>query len=169
MANYDLVTVWRIDSPLEQVYAAILDAPRWPDWWEGLEAVTLLSAGDGDGINSRWRYRWKGKLPYRLVFDVRITHVENLVAIDGTAHGDLIGVGGWQFSRDGDTSVARCEWRVRSTIWWMNLLAPLIRGVFIRNHTMLMEQGALGLAALLKTGEIEQTDIDLTASAQPQA
>ena len=35
--------------------------------------------------------------------------------------------------------------------------------IFIGNPTMLMEQGALGLADLLNTRKIEQTDIDQAA------
>ncbi len=165
MANYALLTVWRIDAPLEQVYATIHDAPRWPQWWPGLRSVTPVSAGDANGINSRWRFCWKGKLPYQLTFGACVTRVEKLALIEGTARGDLDGSGRWLFSRDGDTSVVHCEWRVRSTVWWMNLLAPLIRAVFVRNHARLMAQGAAGLARRLNCGAISQTNIDLMAAA----
>lgn len=32
VAEYRLLTIWRIEAPLEEVYAAIHNAPRWPDW-----------------------------------------------------------------------------------------------------------------------------------------
>lgn len=30
-----LLTIWRIEAPLKEVYAAIHRSPRWPDWWPG--------------------------------------------------------------------------------------------------------------------------------------
>ncbi len=167
MAEYRLLTIWRIEAPLEVVYAAIHDSRRWPDWWPGVLKVEHLAAGDADGINSVWRYYWQGPLPYRVVFEVCITRVEKLVAIEGTARGDLEGIGCWYFSHQDGISVARCEWHVRSTRWWMNLLAPVARSMFIRNHTLVMEHGGEGLACLLKSLLVSQENIDLMAEGSP--
>ena len=88
-------------------------------------------------------------MPYRLAFEVCVTRIEKLTLIEGTAQGDLDGIGCWHFSQQGAISVARCEWRVRSTRWWMNLVAPLARSMFIHNHALIMAQGGEGLARLL--------------------
>lgn len=167
MAEYRLLTIWRIEAPLEEVYAAIHDSLRWPDWWPGVRKVEQAAAGDADGTNSVWRYSWQGQLPYRLEFEVRATHIENLVAIEGTSRGDLEGVGRWHFSRQGAVSIVRCEWHVRSTRWWMNLIAPVARSMFIRNHALVMEQGGEGLARLLRSPLVSQENIDLMAEAVP--
>ena len=163
MAEYRLLTIWRIEAPLEEVYAAIHNSPRWPDWWPGVRKVEQVAAGDADGINSVLRYSWQGKLPYRMVFDVRATRIEKWVAIEGTVQGDLEGIGRWHFSTEGAASVLRYEWHVRSTRWWMNLIAPFARSMFIRNHGILMRQGAEGLAGLLGAPLLSQDNIDLMA------
>ena len=38
MTEYRLLTIWRIEAPLEAVYAAIHDSPHWPDWWPGVRS-----------------------------------------------------------------------------------------------------------------------------------
>ena len=165
MAEYRLLTIWRIEAPLEAVYAAIHNSPRWPDWWPGMQKVEAVAAGDADGVNSILRYSWQGRLPYRMVFEVRATRIEKRVAIEGIVQGDLEGVGRWHFSRLGAVSIVRYEWHVRSTRWWMNLIAPFARSMFIRNHGILMQQGAAGLACLLGASLVGQESIDLMAEA----
>lgn len=165
MAEYCLLTTWRIDAPLEAVYAAILDSRRWPDWWSSVRNVEEVAPGDAAGIDSVWRYSWQGRLPYRVVFEVRATRIEKLVAIEGSARGDLEGVGRWNFRHDGTVSIVRCEWHVRSTKWWMNLLAPIARRMFIRNHARVMARGAEELARRLGSRLVAQETIDLMAAA----
>lgn len=163
MAEYRLLTIWRIEAPLQAVYAAIHNSPRWPDWWAGMQKVEEVAAGDAEGIGSVLRYFWQGRLPYRMVFDVRATRIEKGVAIEGSVQGDLEGTGRWHFSTEGAVCVVRYEWHVRSTRWWMNLIAPFARSMFIRNHGILMRQGAEGLAGLLGAQLLSQDNIDLMA------
>jgi hypothetical protein len=170
VVEFRLLSIWHIKAPLEDVYAAIRDLLHWPDWWPGVREVALLKPGDGNGINSVWHASWQGQLPYRIQFDVRATRIEELVAIEGTAHGDLEGGGEWRFSRWGPVSVVRCEWHVRSNRWWMNLLAPLARSMFIRNHGRIMAQGGAALARRLKSPLMGQENIDLLADGgEPEA
>lgn len=162
MADYHLLTIWRIDAPLTQVYEVILDSLHWPQWWSGVEKVEQTAVGDHNGINSIRRYSWQGDLPYPLVLEVCATRIEALVVIEGDARGDLEGTGRWQFAADGKVSVVHFEWHVRSTRWWMNLLAPLARPMFIRNHAQVMALGGEGLARRLGTTLLSQDNIDLT-------
>ncbi|WP_295456668.1 SRPBCC family protein [uncultured Thiodictyon sp.] len=162
-----MLTIWRIEAPLEEVFLAIEDSLRWPDWWPGVQKVEEVAAGDVDGINNVRRYVWKGSLPYRMVFAVRVTRIENLVAIEGAAAGDLEGVGRWQFTRQGTVSIVHYDWQVRSTRWWMKLIAPVARSLFIRNHSRIMAQGGAGLARLLRAPLVSQESIDLLAANNP--
>ncbi|MDO9007378.1 MAG: hypothetical protein Q7U80_04070, partial [Thiobacillus sp.] len=66
-------------------------------------------------------------------------------------------------------SVIRYEWHVRSTRWWMNLIAPFARSMFIRNHGVLMRQGAEGLARRLDAPLVSQENIDLMETAPSTA
>lgn len=167
MAEYRLLSIWRIEAPLEDVYAAIHNSLCWPDWWLGAQKVEQTAAGDADGINSVRRYSWQGQLPYLVVFEARTTRIKKLVSIEGVAQGDLEGIGHWNFSREGTISIVRYEWYVRSNLWWMNLISPVARSMFIRNHAMLMEQGGEGLARLLKSPLVSQENIDLMAETAP--
>jgi len=165
MAEYHLLTIWRIEAPLEDVYATIEDSLRWPDWWPSVRKVEQLAGGDATGVDSVRRYAWQGKLPYRVVFDVRATRIEQLVAIEGVATGDLAGTGRWTFSSQGKLSVVRYEWHVHSKRWWMNLVAPVARTIFTRNHAQIMEQGGKALARRLKAPLMGQENTDLMALA----
>lgn len=170
MAEYHLQTIWRIKAPLETVFGAILNSLAWPEWWSGVENVEQTASGDTNGINSIRRYSWRGELPYTLILDVCATDIKNLESIEGKAAGDLEGIGRWHFSRKGSVSSVHFEWHVRSTKWWMNLLAPVARRLFIRNHTLIMMQGGEGLARLLKTSLLSQDNFDLmTNDAEPKA
>ena len=169
MAEYRLLTIWRIQAPLEPVYAAIQNSLHWPEWWPGAQKVEQAALGDADGLNNVRRYFWQGKFPYRVVFEVRATRIEALVAIEGAARGDLEGVGRWHFSRQGSVSIVHYEWHVRSTRWWMNLIAPLARSIFIGNHAQLMDQGGVGLARMLGAPLLDKKTIDLMASRTAQS
>jgi hypothetical protein len=163
VTEYRLLTIWRIEAPLPAVYAAIHDAAHWPDWWPGVRKVELVATGNADGSNCVLRYFLHGPLPYRMVFLVRATRIEPGVAIEGTVQGDLAGIGRWRFSRDGEISVVEYEWHVLGTRWWMNLIAPLARPMFIRNHGIVMRQGAEGLARQLGARLVSEENIDLLA------
>lgn len=165
--EYHLLTIWRIEAPLEKVFAAVQDSLHWPEWWPSVRKVEQLATGRTDGIDSVWSYSWQGQLPYRVRFEVCATRIEKLVAIEGTTRGDLEGSGCWHFSRLGAVSVVRCEWHVRSTRWWMNLFAPVARALFVRNHAQVMAQGGESLARLLSSALVSQETIDLMAVAIP--
>jgi hypothetical protein len=149
MANYEFVTLWRFKSKLEPVWEMIYHSDRWPTWWKGVEAVSLVREGDASQIGSIYRYTWKSKLPYRLKFDMELTRVEPLSLIEGKAIGELSGEGLWSFSYDGDVTTARYDWKVETTKRWMNLLTPVARPFFKWNHDVVMRWGAEGLARRL--------------------
>ena len=165
MAEYHLLTVWRIEAPLEEVFAAVENSLRWPDWWPSVCKVDQTLAGDANGIGSVRRYVWQGRLPYRVVFDVCATRIDALAALAGVVTGDLAGIGHWRFSSQGKVSVVHYEWHVHSKRWWMNLVAPVARAIFIRNHTQIMVQGGKALAKLLKAPLVGQENTDLMAVA----
>jgi hypothetical protein len=163
VAEYHLLTTWHIEAPLAKVYAAIESSLSWPEWWTSVKDVEELVVGRADGAGNVRRYAWQGKLPYRVVFDVRATRIEPRVCIEGTATGDLEGIGHWDFSSQGEVSTVTYEWHVRSNRWWMNLVAPIARSIFVHNHTQIMTQGGRALARLLKAPLVAQENVDLMA------
>ena len=146
MAEYAFLTAWRVAAGREAVFEVLHESERWPEWWNGLERVVKLEEGDAEGRGSLGRYTWRSFMRYRLQFDMRITRVERPYRMDGAATGELTGIGSWRLYEDGEATAVLFEWRVRTTRWWMNLLAPLARPVFRWNHDRLMRAGARGLA-----------------------
>jgi hypothetical protein len=48
VAEYRLLTIWRIEATLDAVCVAIHHSPRWPDGWPGVRKVEQVAAGDAD-------------------------------------------------------------------------------------------------------------------------
>jgi uncharacterized protein YndB with AHSA1/START domain len=161
MGSYRFVTEWQVAAPPDAVWDQLVHPEAWPSWWQGVEKVVALDAGDENGIGDRRRYTWKSRLPYRLVFDMTLTRSERPKLLEGHATGELEGVGTWTLAeRDGGTRL-RYVWEVRTTRPWMNLPLPFARRIFEINHDTVMRWGGEGLARRLNT-----TLTDLTSEAR---
>jgi uncharacterized protein YndB with AHSA1/START domain len=149
MASYSFLTCWLLDAPREQVWEAIYEQERWPEWWRGVEEVEEENGCDGQRVGAVSRMVWKSLLPYRVEFRITTTRVERPALLEGQAEGELAGTGRWRlFEQDGVTAVLY-EWNVATTRPWMNLLAPVARPVFAWNHDWVMARGGEGIARLL--------------------
>jgi hypothetical protein len=147
--EYRFVTVWRIEAPLEAVCEAISHSLNWPQWWRNVESVEELVSGDARGIGSVRRYTWRGRLPYRLRFDICVVDAEPLAAVAGIASGDVEGRGRWSFSSEGGVTRVRFDWQIRTTPIWMNFLALFARPLIKWNHDGIMRHGGEALARRL--------------------
>lgn len=149
MAQYRFLTTWLLEADRERVWDAIYESERWPEWWDGVEEAEKLAEGDEAGVGQEGRYVWKAKLPYRVEFFIRTTRVEPPFLLEGDADGELAGTGRWRLFEQGGVTAVVYEWNVRTTRWWMNLLAPVARPVFQANHDYVMRSGGEGIAKLL--------------------
>ena len=145
VAGYRFLTTWVLDASLEDVWDAIYEIERWPDWWRGVEEVTKLRAGDEDDVGAVFRHRWRSRIPYTVEFEVETTRVDPLRMIGAVARGKLAGTGTWRFWEASAIAVTY-EWNVATTALWMNAVAPVARPVFEWNHHAIMRRGAEGLA-----------------------
>jgi uncharacterized protein YndB with AHSA1/START domain len=147
VASYRFVTEWRLKAPIERVYETIERAEDWPSWWPSVRSVERLAQGDTDGIGTTDRMTFVGRLPYRLAFDMRVTRREPPTSLVGSATGELEGVGDWTLRPDGDWTLVRYVWSIRTTRPWMNLLAPLpfVDALFRLNHHAVMRDGLKGI------------------------
>ena len=146
--RYRFLTTWVLDAPRERVWDAIYGVEKWPEWWPGVELVEKLGHGDERGVGSIYRHRWRSRLPYTVGFDMRTTRIEHQRLLEGTARGELEGVGRWRLW-DGDGTAVTYEWNVRTTAVWMNAVTPVARPVFVWSHNVVMRWGGEGLARLL--------------------
>lgn len=138
MASYRLTTTWLLGAERERVFALIRDFERWPDWWPGVEEVSL----DGDTMEQVWRSR----LPYAVRFRAIVDEIEPPSRIDGRVEGALRGAGHCRLEAVPEGTRIDFELSVETTEAWMNLLAPLARPVFVWNHDHLMRRGGEGMA-----------------------
>ena len=146
MSDYEFVTIWNFDAPLERVWEIIKHSESWSDWWKGVIRVVELKEGDADGLGSIRRSTWKSAQPYALEFDSEIIRIEPLKLIEASAFGELHGNGLWQFEPLSNASTrVRYDWRVNTTKKWMNILAPVARPFFRWNHNIIMGWGEKGL------------------------
>lgn len=149
MADYAFITVWKVEAPIERVWNALVHPEQFSSWWKSIQSVVKLQDGDANGIGAVYHYTWVTRLPYKLEFDMKTTRLEAPSIIEGAATGELEGSGLWELSREGDGTLVRYTWKVRTTKAWMNLLAPVARPAFQWNHDQVMGDGAVGLAKLL--------------------
>lgn len=165
MSEYKFVTIWRMDAPIERIYEAIQDTQAWPRWWRNIERVEVLRGGDARGIGAVNRFTFRTELPYKLRFDLQVTHNDRPTLLEGKASGELEGIGRWTFAREGGVTVINYLWHVRTTRWWMNLFAPIARPFFARNHEAVMANGGRALAALLNARLLHEEYIELDPNA----
>lgn len=154
MPNYQFITNWKFNAPLEQVWQEIRCMDKWSIWWKYVEKVELLMQGDDDDINSIRRITWKTALPYSLTFDTELVKMEKYRRMEGRAFGELQGKGIWTFFHENGITFVRYDWQVNTTKAWMNLLAPIARPIFAWNHDKVMNAGFEGLEKRLTQREL---------------
>jgi uncharacterized membrane protein len=145
-ATFNLISVWKIEAPLEPIWDAIYHFEGWPSWWKGVEQVELLEPGDSNRIGLVSREVWKSKLPYKLRFDTRVVRIEPMSVIEVKSSGELDGSGLMRFARDGTTTIFQVDWMVQTTKPWMTIMSPILRPAFAWNHNTIMNWGAECLA-----------------------
>ena len=116
MASYSFLTTWILDASREDVWQAIYEVERWPEWWRGVRSVEQLEQGDADGIGALYRHEWRSVIPYPVRFESRITRIDPGTLIEATAEGELAGIGRWRLfaQRWAASSQGSCEQQRRT-------------------------------------------------------
>ena len=91
----------------------------------------------------------RGRMTYRVEFEVTTTRIERHHLLEADAVGELSGIGRWRLYEQGGVTAVVYEWNVATSKAWMNLLAPVARPVFEWNHDWVMKRGGEGIAQLL--------------------
>jgi uncharacterized protein YndB with AHSA1/START domain len=148
--RFDLVSEWRLDAPLERVWAELMAPDQWPNWWRSVKRVEKLADGDVLGVGAIRRFTWGTALPYSLTFDMVATRIEPMSVIEGRAQNGFDGIGRWTLWPDGKGTRVQYEWLVEVTSPWQVALAPLLRPVFAWNHHKVLGWGYEDIVARLK-------------------
>lgn len=88
--NMALASQFEIDTQIERVWDELTQPEHWPEWWDYVESVALLEAGDTNDLNALRKVRWKTALPYQIDLLVRTLIVEkpyNIVLIPSVNSG----------------------------------------------------------------------------------
>jgi hypothetical protein len=148
VARYHFITALRVGASRARVWDLVMQPPVWPSFWRWLRHVDLLERGDDAGVGARYRYEFGTALPYTLSFETRTVRSVAPAFLEARASGELEGSGLFQLTEHDDrTTDVTYTWLVETLKRWMNLLAPVARPVFSRNHDVLMRDFAVGLAA----------------------
>ena len=84
----------------------------------------------------------------RLVMTTR--RIERFRELEGSADGDLRGIGLWILEDDTPDAVRLTyRWDVELSKPWQRCLAPLLRPLFAHRHFVVMRSGARGMASRL--------------------
>lgn len=143
--HFELVSHWRIDAPVERVWAALTDTGTWPAWWPYVRRVQTLREGGADGLGAVRRIEWGTRLPYRIVIEVEAVESLPRQRLKGRSRGQLEGEGLWLLRPAAGQTLVSYHWRVVLTRRWMRWLAPLLAPVFRWNHDGVMRAGEAGL------------------------
>jgi len=150
MVEYKFITCWHIHAPLPQVWELIKDIRRWHEWWRGVLEVHEIRKGNEDDIGTCFGHTWRSYLPYKLQFETEISKVLPYECIEAIVSGELKGTGRWKFENGKkNQTIVYYHWNVMTTKPWMNLTAPLLKGVFRSNHNAVMRWGGKGIAKKL--------------------
>jgi carbon monoxide dehydrogenase subunit G len=146
LADYRFLTTWVVAAPIGPVWDVIYAIERWPEWWPGVQSVTELRHGEGDGEGTVYRHVWRSRIPYAVEFDVTVTRVAKPHLIEARSDGGLAGTGTFRLFEAPEGTAVTYDWAVRTTKRWMNAVAPVARPVFAWNHHAVMKNGGAGLA-----------------------
>lgn len=149
MADYVFVDEWDVRAPIESVFDALADARTYPEWW-----APVYKQVDADGpprVGSTSTQRFKGKLPYTLTTQSRITRLERPHLIAGDVVGDLSGHGLWTLTERGDLTHVRFDWTVRADRPLIRVLTPVARPIFRWNHAYAIARAIDGLEPYLRS------------------
>ncbi len=142
--NYTFHDEWKIKASLPKSWKAISKSTGWESWWPGLKTAHIINH-PGDIVGSSIQLTWRSKTGYHLRHTITITSIEPRHVIRFVSSGDLVGQGSWQLSEENDLTHMAIDWHVQTTKRWMNLLSPILRPIFVRNHAALMKNGESGL------------------------
>lgn len=153
--EFELASLWRLDAPIDQVWATLSDVGSWPRWWPAVRRVQLLEPGDAQGLGCVRRVEWVSRLRLPLVSELELLACQSPERLLGRTWGPLVGETLWQLHPQGRATEVHCTWNLPQHRPWMHRLAPLLEPVLRWNHDGMMRRGGVGLARYLGVNLLE--------------
>ena len=139
--DYHFITVWRVESTIDEVSTILGDAAELVRWWPSVYLeVKVLEPGDERGLGKVVNLYTKGWLPYTLRWRFRVTEIRN----DGftlVASGDFEGRGIWTFEQDGAWVNITYDWKIKAEKPLLRYFSFIMKPLFSANHRWAMAKG----------------------------
>lgn len=144
--DYRFVTHWRVLGLTAKVYDILADASGYLRWWSQvyLEVIVVKPAGE-HGLGGVFDLHTRGKLPYTLRWQARVSETNYPHGFTIEATGDFVGRGIWTFTQDRDWVDITFDWRLRAEKPLLRYLSFLFKPFFSANHRWAMARGKEGL------------------------
>jgi uncharacterized protein YndB with AHSA1/START domain len=148
MATYRFVDTWHVPAAAEDVYD-LLSRPRdYPRWWGD-----AFLEGEGDAgpasPGKRARLVTRGRLPYRLRWELVCVEATAPHRLVSRVHGDFEGAGTWTIEDEGGGTRATLVWEVDVRKPLVRRTTVLLRPLFAWNHGWAMRRGRARITGLL--------------------
>lgn len=149
--EYEFITEWRVEAPIETVYEILKDGKDYSRWWPDVYLETKhLPSGHPEGIGDQIVLLTKGWLPYKLRWTATSVRADKPTTIEITASGDFVGRGIWHLTQRGSAVDIIFDWRLRADKPLLRWFSPIFKPVFRWNHRWAMNKGYVRLQEELK-------------------
>lgn len=144
--DYRFVTEWRVQGTREEVFTILERPQELSRWWGAVYLdVRVLSAGSETGVGRVVSLHTRGRLPYSLRWQLRVTDADRPAGFGFEASGDFEGTGRWSLVQDGPAVNIRFDWMVRAEKPLLRYGSLLLKPLFAANHRWAMARGEEGL------------------------
>lgn len=158
--DYVFVTHWRVPGTVAEVYDVLIEGTQYPRWWPQVYLeVVETNAGGKHGLGKKGRLLTKGKLPYRLRWDMNVVETQYPYGFTLEASGDFVGRGTWNFEQAGDHVNVMFDWRIRAEKPLLRWLSFAFKPIFRANHHWAMARGEESLTVELRRRAGESTRV----------
>jgi hypothetical protein len=139
--TYHFITVWRVQSTLQEVEEVIGNALELPRWWPSVYLdIRQLEPGDANGLGKVISLYTKGWLPYTLRWQFRVTEVHPR-SFTLVATGDFVGRGIWTFEPDHESVNITYDWKIDAEKPLLRTFSFIMKPIFSANHHWAMRKG----------------------------
>lgn len=144
--DYQFISQWRVEGTVEEVFEILINARDRVRWWpEVFLDVREIKPGDEYGVGQVVRLHTRGRLPYTLRWNFRVTESRYPHGFTLQAWGDFVGRGTWSFQQDGPWVNITYDWNIRADKPLLRYLSILLRPLFAANHRWAMAKGEQSL------------------------
>jgi len=149
VADFTFADEWPLVADPADVWDVVRNVGGWPLWWPSARRVTTISWDPNTGGDTGWRFEFRTRLPYLMIFEAHPAQEDRLHSVDCWITGRVKGRGRWAIQPLPGGSVVRFDWEISPQLLWMRAMSPLGRPVFYWNHRALMLEGGQSLARRL--------------------